>query len=100
MSLETGLADVVGAAHVLTDPAVTSSYTVDWTGRFVGASRAVVRPATTEQVAAVVALCAEYGVAVVPQGGNTGLVGGGTPRESAPVVLSPRRLSARQHGRR
>jgi FAD/FMN-containing dehydrogenase len=94
VSLETGLVDAVGAAHVLTDPALTSSYNVDWTGRFVGSSRAVVRPATTEQVAAVVALCAEYGVAVVPQGGNTGLVGGGTPRESSQVVLSTRRLSA------
>jgi FAD/FMN-containing dehydrogenase len=94
VSLETGLADVVGAAHVLTDPGLTSTYTVDWTGRFVGSARAVVRPANTEQVAAVVALCAEYGAAVVPQGGNTGLVGGGTPREASQVVLSTRRLAA------
>ena len=94
VSLETGLADALGAAHVLTDPGLTSSYTVDWTGRFVGSARAVVRPATTEQVAAVVALCAEYGAAVVPQGGNTGLVGGGTPRGAGQVVLSTRRLAA------
>jgi FAD/FMN-containing dehydrogenase len=94
VSLETGLADAVGPAHVLTDPGLTASYTVDWTGRFVGSARAVVRPATTEQVAAVLTLCAEYGAAVVPQGGNTGLVGGGTPREAGQVVLSTRRLAA------
>jgi hypothetical protein len=47
VSLETGLADALGTAHVLTDPGLTSSYTVDWTGRFVGSARAVVRPATT-----------------------------------------------------
>jgi FAD/FMN-containing dehydrogenase len=93
VSLETELADVVGPAHVLTDPALTSSYAVDWTGRFVGSARAVVRPATTEQVAAVVTLCAAYGAAVVPQGGNTGLVGGGTPRGADQVVLSTRRLA-------
>ena len=79
MSLETELAEAVGVTHVLTDPGLTSSYTVDWTGRFVGSARAVVRPATAAQVADVVTLCAGYGVAVVPQGGNTGLVGGGTP---------------------
>jgi FAD/FMN-containing dehydrogenase len=94
VSLETELADAVGVAHVLTDPGLTSSYAVDWTGRFVGSARAVVRPATTEQVAAVVTLCAAYGAAVVPQGGNTGLVGGGVPREAGQVVLSTRRLAA------
>lgn len=92
MSLEAELADVVGVDDVLTDPDLTSSYSVDWTGRFVGTARAVVRPGTTEQVAAVVTLCAAYGVAVVPQGGNTGLVGGGVPRRADQVVLSTRQL--------
>ena len=94
MSLETELAEAVGVTHVLTDPGLTSSYTVDWTGRFVGSARAVVRPATPAQVADVVTLCAGYGVAVVPQGGNTGLVGGGTPRGADQIVLSTRRLAA------
>jgi FAD/FMN-containing dehydrogenase len=96
MSLESDLAEVVGDGHVLTDPGVTSSYTVDWTGRFVGSTRAVVRPGTTEQVSAVLALCTAYDVAVVPQGGNTGLVGGGTPRDASQVVLSTRRLATLQ----
>lgn len=83
----------VGAAHVLTDADVCASYEVDWTGRFVGRSRAVVRPASTGEVAAVLARCARRGVAVVPQGGNTGLVGGSVPR-GGEVLLSLRRLDA------
>ncbi len=63
----------------------------DWTGRFVGSSPAVVRPGSVAEVAAVLAWCAERGIAVVPQGGNTGLVAGGVPLEGE-VVLSVRRL--------
>jgi len=81
----------VGERHVLTDAAMTSGYDVDWTGRFRGRSRAVVRPRDLEQVAAVVGACREAGVAVVPQGGNTGLVGGSVPL-AGEVVLSLRRL--------
>jgi FAD/FMN-containing dehydrogenase len=87
------LRDIVGPAHVLTDPETTRSYEVDWTGRFVGRSRAVVRPGTTEEVSAVLAACAEAGLAVVPQGGNTGLVGGGVPLQGE-LLLSLRRLAA------
>jgi FAD/FMN-containing dehydrogenase len=94
VSLEAALADAIGIDHVLTDPGLTLSFTTDWTGRFVGSSRVVVRPGTTAEVAAVLALCTEHGVAVVPQGGNTGLVGGGTPRGADQVVLSTCRLSA------
>ena len=83
-------ASVVGDAHVLTGDA-TAGYTVDWTGRFRGHSPAVLRPADTGQVAAVLARCRDAGVAVVPQGGNTGLVGGGVPRHGE-VVLSLARL--------
>ncbi len=95
MPLETSLRDVVGRAHVLTDPDLTSAYETDWTRRFSGRARAVVRPADTAQVAAVVRDCADAGVPIVPQGGNTGLVGGGVPRPDGdpPVVLSTRRLS-------
>ncbi len=91
-TLAAALGEIVGAEHVLTDRDVTASYTTDWTGRFRGDALLVVRPANTEQVAAVVARCADAGAAVVPQGGNTGLVGGGVPRRRAMVVLSTRRL--------
>jgi FAD/FMN-containing dehydrogenase len=83
-------ASVVGDAHVLTGEA-TAGYAVDWTGRFRGHAPAVLRPADTGQVAAALALCRDAGVAVVPQGGNTGLVGGGVPRHGE-VVLSLARL--------
>src|SRR6516165_10059081 len=85
------LAAVVGSAHVLADPDVVESYSRDWTGRWRGRPCAVVRPATTEQVMAVVSACAAVGVPVVPQGGNTGLVGAGVPGDGE-VVLSTRRL--------
>ena len=84
------LRDVVGP-HVVVDPEVVASYTTDWTGRFVGHSPVVVRPGSTEEVAGVVSVCRELGVALVPQGGNTGLVGGGVPIMGE-VVLSLLRL--------
>ncbi len=90
--IERALAEVVGDAHVLTAPDVTASYATDWTGRFRGATPAVVRPGSAGEVAAVLARCAAEGVAVVPQGGNTGLVGGGVPL-AGEVVLSLRRLA-------
>ena len=81
---------MVGGAHVLTGEA-TAGYVVDWTGRFRGHAPAVLRPADTAEVAAVLGLCREAGVPVVPQGGNTGLVGGGVPLHGE-VVLSLARL--------
>lgn len=83
--------EAVGAAHVLEDPSVTASYAVDWTGRFRGGTPLVVRPASTGEVAAVLDAARELGVAVVAQGGNTGLVGGGVPLDGEAVV-SLRRL--------
>jgi FAD/FMN-containing dehydrogenase len=89
------LGRVVGDRHVLVDPSGVASYATDWTGRFHGRAMAVVRPASAEDVADVVRLCAAARVAVVPQGGNTGLVGGSVPRPvGAQVVLSTRRLTA------
>ncbi|MGQ0616702.1 MAG: FAD-binding oxidoreductase [Acidimicrobiia bacterium] len=85
------LQEVVGRPHVLTDADVTAGYAVDWTGRFQGETPAVVRPGSTAEVAGVVAACASAGVAVVPQGGNTGLVGGGVPLQGE-IVLSLKRL--------
>lgn len=92
------LATIVGRDQVLSDPELRASYEVDWTGRFSGPCRAVVRPANTEEVAATLAACQAEGVAVVPQGGNTGLVGGSVPRpggtgRALPIVLSLRRLA-------
>jgi FAD/FMN-containing dehydrogenase len=86
------LADIVGFAHVLADPALTASYESDWTGRFSGRARLVVRPQSTQEVAAVLRACAQADAAVVPQGGNTGMVGGSVPR-GGEVVLSLLRLA-------
>ncbi len=76
---------------MLTDPEVTRTYTTDWTGRFVGWTPVVIRPRDTAEVAAVVGLCRSHRTAIVPQGGNTGLVGGGVPL-GGEVVLSLARL--------
>ena len=84
------LRQVVGM-QVIDDPEVIASYTTDWTGRFVGHAGIVVRPGSTDEVAGVVLACRELGVPLVPQGGNTGLVGGGVPLQGE-VVLSLRRL--------
>lgn len=89
------LNEIVGAAHVLVDDDERAGYETDWTRRFVGRCDAVVRPADTDEVARVLAWCSGHGVAVVPQGGNTGLVGGGVPGPadgSSVIVLSTRRL--------
>jgi len=86
------LRDVVGADHVMVDPDLTASYASDWTGRFVGMPSAVIRPGTAVEVAEVIGLCRAASIALVPQGGNTGLVGGGVPL-AGEAVLSLRRLS-------
>ena len=86
------LAEITGDEHVLDDPDTAASFCTDWTGRFVGATPAVVRPGDVAEVAAVLSVCGESGVAVVPQGGNTGLVGGSVPLHGE-VVLSLRRLA-------
>jgi FAD/FMN-containing dehydrogenase len=86
------LSAIVGAGNVLTDPDVTGGYTTDWTRRFRGQASCVVRPSDTDQVAAVVRACSAAAVPVVPQGGNTGLVGGGVPYSVSVVLLSLRRL--------
>jgi FAD/FMN-containing dehydrogenase len=85
------LHEIVGS-QVIVDPEVIASYTTDWTRRFGGRSVAVVRPGSTDEVAAIVTACRELGAALVPQGGNTGLVGGGVPLHDE-VVLSLRRLT-------
>ena len=76
----------VGAAQVLTQGDL-SAYELDWRKRWRGRALAVVRPGSTEEVAAVVRACAAQGVAIVAQGGNTGLVGAGVPDASGTQVL-------------
>jgi FAD/FMN-containing dehydrogenase len=80
------LRDAVGAAQVLADGDL-SAWELDWRRRWHGKALAVVRPADTAEVAAVVRACAVHGAAIVPQGGNTGLVGGGVPDGSGTQVL-------------
>lgn len=97
------LCDAVGAAHVLSAEADMQSYVQDWRGRYQGDALCVVRPANTAELSRVLALCARAGVAIVAQGGNTGLVGAGVPlsleacsqlgeQTLSQVVLSLRRL--------
>jgi FAD/FMN-containing dehydrogenase len=85
------LVAAVGERDVLADDDVCAPFETDWTGRFAGRARAVVRPASAAEVSAVLAACGDHGAAVVPQGGNTGMVGAGVPR-GGEVVLSLTRL--------
>jgi FAD/FMN-containing dehydrogenase len=89
------LRSIVGADHVLTAADVVEPYLVDWRRRYVGRAQAVVLPATTDEVARIVAWCSHSGTPVVPQGGNTGLVGGATPDTSGRAILVSLRRMAR-----
>lgn len=87
------LREQLGAAGVLVG-SDAEAYDVDWRRLYPGRSLAVVRPADTEEVAVAVRLCAAHGVSIVPQGGNTGLVGGAVPDDSGEqVVLSLARMN-------
>jgi len=86
------LIGIVGAPHVLVDGDLKAQYEIDWTRRFTGEARCVVRPADTAEVAAVVRACGDAGVPITIQGGNTGLVGGGIPA-GGEVLLSLGRLT-------
>jgi FAD/FMN-containing dehydrogenase len=85
---------ICGAANVLTEGDL-SAWEQDWRKRMRGKALAVVRPASTQEVARVVQACAAAGASIVPQGGNTGMVVGATPDESGTqVVLSLARMNA------
>ena len=93
-SLIDTLRHLVGAPHVLAEGDL-SAYEMDWRKRIQGKALCVVRPGSTEQVAAVVKACAAAGVSIVPQGGNTGLVVGSIPDDSGrQVLLSLQRMNA------
>ena len=85
---------IVGEQGILTAAADVEPYVVDWRGVYRGTTPAVVRPANTDEVAAVVRLCAETGTSIVPQGGNTGMCMAAVPREGHhDVVVSLARLN-------
>ena len=88
--LVAALADLVGASHVLVGDDLTGAFRTDWTGRWTGTCRAVVRPADAAEIAAVVRLCARHGAHVLPHGGNTGLVGATVPDAGTVVVATGR----------
>ena len=83
-----------GPKAVVTDPADIEPWLTDWRGRYHGRSQAILAPASTEEVATIVKLAAEHRVPLVPQGGNTSMVGGATPPpEGSAVILSLRRMN-------
>ena len=86
------LAAIVGAGHVNTDPDVLTARSVDWTGRYRGRASALIRPGSTEEVAAVLRTCRDAGAYVTVQGGCTSLVAGTVP-EHHDVLLSMERLT-------
>jgi FAD/FMN-containing dehydrogenase len=86
------LQQIVGDGHVLLDAGLRASYETDWTRRFTGTASCVVRPGSTAEVAAVAQACHAAGAAMVTQGGNTGLVGGGIPA-GGEVLVSLTRLT-------
>ena len=88
------LHDALGSSGVIDAPDMMARYLVDWRGLYRGPAGMVARPASTAEVAATMAICAEAGIAIVPQGGNTGLVGGSVPRaEDRCILLSLERMN-------
>jgi FAD/FMN-containing dehydrogenase len=85
---------VVGASGLLTEATDTAPYAEDWRHLYQGRTPAVVRPADTAQLAAVLRLCNEHGIGVVPQGGNTSMVAGATPdANNRQLVVSTGRMT-------
>lgn len=83
-----------GSKAALTDQADIEPWLTDWRGRYHGASAAILAPASTDEVAAIVGMAAESGVPLVPQGGNTSMVGGATPpADGSALILSLRRMN-------
>ena len=88
------LADLLGPKGYSVDPDMMAPWLGDWRGKYHGAAAAMLSPASTDEVAAIVRLCAAEGVAIVPQGGNSGMVGGATPDSSgSELLVSLRRLN-------
>ncbi|MEP3244523.1 MAG: FAD-binding oxidoreductase [Sneathiella sp.] len=94
MSLAEKIKTITGPKGLISDPADMQGYLTEWRDKYVGKAKLIALPKTTEEVAAIVRLCAETGTPVVPQGGNTSLVGGSIPFEGGDeVVLSLKRMN-------
>jgi D-lactate dehydrogenase (cytochrome) len=93
MDLPRNLSELVGANAVLTAPADLAPYLIDHRRLYRGAASAVVLPSTTEQVVQVVQFCNQSRIPVVPQGGNTGYMGGATPMDPGAIVLAMGRMN-------
>ena len=91
-ALITGLVGLLGERNVLVEPDDVAPFCTDWRGRYSGTAVCVILPGSTEEVAAAVSACTSAGVAIVPQGGNTGLCGGATPL-GGEVVVCLRRMN-------
>ena len=86
---------IVGDAHVLTSPEDQAGYLREWRDRYVGKALAVVRPGSTDDVARILRFASAHRIGVVPQGGNTGLVGGQIPSAAGDqIMLSLARMTA------
>ncbi len=95
MSILADLRDRLGPAGLLTDPHDCEPYAIDWRRLFPGKPLAVARPANTVDVAMLVSLCRDRGIAIVPQSGNTGMAGGAVPDQSGQqLVVSLARMNA------
>lgn len=85
---------LLGPKGIVTDPDDIAPWLTDWRGRFHGSASAILQPQSTEEVAAIVALAAELRIPLVPQGGNTSMVGGATPPpDGSALILSLRRMN-------
>ncbi|WP_375290448.1 FAD-binding oxidoreductase [Qipengyuania sp.] len=86
--------DLLGPRGFTTDPDLMAPWLTDWRRRFTGRALGMASPASTQETAALVGLCARHGIAIVPQGGNSGMCGGATPDKSGEaVLLSMRRMA-------
>src|SRR3954468_9411571 len=92
MSIYSRLKQVVGEKGFSEDPAVIAPYLKEWRGKYDGHTPLLLKPAATGEVSAILAICHETGTALVPQGGNTGLVGGQLPLHGE-VLLSLTRMN-------
>ena len=83
------LADLLGPKGFSVDTDAMAPWLTDWRGKYHGQAAAMLSPGSTDEVAEIVRLCAAEGAAIVPQGGNSGMVGGATPDASGPVAAEP-----------
>jgi len=94
MSILTEIEQIVGPKGVISDPADMHGFLVEWRDKFVGKACAVILPKSTEEMSQVVKICARTNTKIVPQGGNTSLVGGSIPFESGDeIIISTKRMN-------